>query len=247
MYKIYSRKRFRIGRFGISSISGKFNKGTNINQKKKQLKIGKIIAIGIIAFETVNLLLNYVNPIYEKIALESAKSLATIITNEQSTVVMKQHTYNNMFSIEKDNNGNISMIKSNISEINEIISDIASLVQQSMNNAQENQIKIPLGSFSGISLFSGTGPRVKMNVVLMGNVDTELKSEFIAKGINQTLHRVYLQIDCNVKVLSAYKDLNSHISNQVLLIENVIVGQIPSTYYNLEGIQNYEDTLNIID
>ncbi|MCI8587362.1 MAG: sporulation protein YunB, partial [Clostridia bacterium] len=104
-----------------------------------------------------------------------------------------------------------------------------------------------LGSFSGISLFSGTGPKVKMNVVLLGTVDTELRSEFISKGINQTLHRVYLQIDCNVKILSAYKDLYSNISNQVLLVENVIVGQIPSTYYNLEGIKSYEDTLNIID
>lgn len=238
MYKIYSRKRLR---FGIH------NNRTNINNRKKQLKIGKIIIVAIIAFETVNILLNYLNPIYEKIGLESAKSLATLITNEQSTVVMKQYTYDNMFTIEKDNNGNISMIQSNISEINAIISDIANLVQQNLNNSSENEIKIPLGSFSGISLFSGTGPRVKMNVVLLGNVDTELRSEFISKGINQTLHRVYLQIDCNVKVLSAYKDLNSHISNQVLLVENVIVGQIPSTYYNLEGIQTYEDTLNIID
>ncbi|MCI8700205.1 MAG: sporulation protein YunB [Clostridia bacterium] len=238
MYKIYSRKRLR---FGIH------NNGTSINNRKRQFKFGKIIVIAIIAFETIKILLNYINPIYEKIAIESAKSLATIVTNEQSTIVMKQHTYDNMFSIEKDNNGNISMIKSNISEINEIISDIANLVQENLNDSRENEIKIPLGSFSGISLFSGTGPRVKMNVVLLGNVDTELRSEFISKGINQTLHRVYLQIDCKVKVLSAYKDLNSNISNQVLLIENVIVGQIPSTYYNLEGLQTYEDTLNIID
>ena len=135
MYKIYSRKRLR---FGIH------NNRTNINNRKKQLKIGKIIIVAIIAFETVNILLNYLNPIYEKIGLESAKSLATLITNEQSTVVMKQYTYDNMFTIEKDNNGNISMIQSNISEINAIISDIANLVQQNLNNSSENEIKIPL-------------------------------------------------------------------------------------------------------
>jgi sporulation protein YunB len=238
MYKIYSRKRLRIGKLKKIDIS---------SNKKRQVKIGKLAIIAIIAFETVNIILNYVNPIYEQLGLESAKSLATIITNEQSTVVMKHHTYENMFKIEKDNNGNITMINSNISEINEIISDIANLVQRELSNSRENQINIPLGSFSGISLFSGTGPKVKMNVVLLGTVDTELRSEFISKGINQTLHRVYLQIDCNVKILSAYKDLYSNISNQVLLVENVIVGQIPSTYYNLEGIKSYEDTLNIID
>lgn len=237
MYKIYSRKRLRFGKA----------KRTDINSKKRQIKIGKLSIIAIIAFETVNILLNYINPIYEQLGLESAKSLATMITNEQSTVVMKEHTYDNMFTIEKDNNGNITMIKSNISEINEIISDIANLVQKNLSNSKDNQIDIPLGSFSGIQLFSGTGPKVKMNVVLLGTVDTELRSEFVSKGINQTLHRVYLQIDCNVKILSAYKNLYSNISNQVLLVENVIVGQIPSTYYNLEGIQTYEDTLNIID
>lgn len=237
MYKIYSRKRLRFGKA----------KRTDINSKKRQIKIGKLSIIAIIAFETVNILLNYINPIYEQLGLESAKSLATMITNEQSTVVMKEHTYDNMFTIEKDNNGNITMIKSNISEINEIISDIANLVQKNLSNSKDNQIDIPLGSFSGIPLFSGTGPKVKMNVVLLGTVDTELRSEFVSKGINQTLHRVYLQIDCNVKILSAYKNLYSNISNQVLLVENVIVGQIPSTYYNLEGIQTYEDTLNIID
>lgn len=237
MYKIYSRKRLRFGKV----------KRTDINSKKRQIKIGKLSIIAIIAFETVNILLNYINPIYEQLGLESAKSLATMITNEQSTVVMKEHTYDNMFTIEKDNNGNITMIKSNISEINEIISDIANLVQKNLSNSKDNQIDIPLGSFSGIPLFSGTGPKVKMNVILLGTVDTELRSEFVSKGINQTLHRVYLQIDCNVKILSAYKNLYSNISNQVLLVENVIVGQIPSTYYNLEGIQTYEDTLNIID
>lgn len=242
MYKIYSRRRFRICKPTRTSINGS-GKKYDISKGKN---IGKLIVIVIIAFETVNVLLNYLNPIYEKVGLEAAKSLATIVTNEQSTVVMNQHTYEEMFSIEKDNNGNITMIKSNISEINAIISDIAVLIQKNLNDSEGSEINIPLGSFSGITLFSGTGPKVKMKVMLLGSVDTDLRSEFISKGINQTLHRVYLQIDCNVKVLSAYKNLYSTISNQVLLVENVIVGQIPSTYYNLEGIKTYEDTLEVL-
>ena len=86
-----------------------------------------------------------------------------------------------------------------------------------------------------------------MKVVLLGSVETDLRSEFIAKGINQTLHRVYLQIDCPVQILSSYKTMEENISNQFLLAENVILGEIPSTYYNLEGIEKAEDTLNAID
>ena len=81
----------------------------------------------------------------------------------------------------------------------------------------------------------------------MGNVETELKSEFISQGINQTLHRVYMEIHCNTQILSLYKNLETSINNQVLLLENVIVGKIPSNYYNLEGIKSYEDALEIIE
>mgnify|MGYP004552864443 FL=1 len=37
-----------------------------------------------------------------------------MVSNEQATEVMKEHTYDEMFTIEKDSNNNITMIKSNI-------------------------------------------------------------------------------------------------------------------------------------
>ena len=70
-----------------------------------------------------------------------------------------------------------------------------------------------------------------------------MRSEFSAQGINQTLHRVYLQVDCEVSVLTPYNTISENVSNQVLLIENVIVGKIPNTYYNLDGI----DSSNLLD
>ena len=62
-----------------------------------------------------------------------------------------------------------------------------------------------------------------------------MKSEFTAQGINQTLHRVYLQVVCEVSVLTPYNNITEKIINQVLIAENVIVGEIPNTYYNIEG------------
>ena len=75
----------------------------------------------------------------------------------------------------------------------------------------------------------------------IGNVETDLRSEFTSKGINQTLHRVYLQVDCEVSILTPFKDLDKKISNQVLLLENVIVGQIPNTYYNIQGTSQEQE------
>lgn len=103
------------------------------------------------------------------------------------------------------------------------------------------------GSFSGISFLSGRGPGVKIRISSVGNVETDLRSEFIAQGINQTLHRIYLQVNCQVSILTPFESISKDITNQVLLAENVIVGRIPSTYYNLEGLQNNSQALEIIE
>ena len=65
-------------------------------------------------------------------------------------------------------------------------------------------------------------------------------------GINQTLHRIYLQVDCKVNILTPFENVEREIKNQVILAENVIVGNIPSTYYNLEGL-NKQDALEVIE
>ena len=92
------------------------------------------------------------------------------------------------------------------------------------------------GSFTGFKLLSGKGPGVPIRISSIGNVETDLRSEFTSQGINQTLHRVYLQVECNVSILTPYDSITEKIKNQVLIAENVIVGKIPNTYYNIEGI-----------
>ena len=102
------------------------------------------------------------------------------------------------------------------------------------------------GSFTGLKILSGRGPGIKIRISSVGDVATDLRSEFISQGINQTLHRVYLQVDTRVNILTPFDNIEKEISNQVLLMENVIIGEIPNTYYNLEGINN-GDELEVIE
>lgn len=228
MSKIYSRPRIRIPKIFVSNIGDK-------NFKKKQ-KITKIFIIMVIAFSTVKVVLDAISPIFDTLCKDKAKSIATIVSNEQATVVMKEHEYDEFFTIEKDNDGNITMIKSNVGPINEVISDVALKIQNEINEKGRDNIEIALGSFTGFKLVSGKGPGVPIRISSIGNVETDLRSEFTSQGINQTLHRVYLQVECEVSVLTPYKDITEKITNQVLIAENVIVGKIPNTYYNLEGV-----------
>lgn len=236
--KIYSRPRIRLPKIFFSN-------GGDKSLKRKQ-KIAKIFIIMVIAFSTVKIVLDAISPIFNSLCEDKAKSIATIISNNEATNVMKDHTYDELFTIEKDNDGNITMIKSNVIPINEIISDVAVKIQNSINERGKENIKIAIGSFTGSKLLSGRGPGIPIKISSIGNVETDLRSEFSAQGINQTLHRVYLQVDCEVSILTPYNTISEKVSNQVLLIENVIVGKIPNTYYNLDGIDS-NNALDIIE
>ena len=236
--KIYSRPRIKIPPIFSNNIGDK-------NLKRKQ-KIVKIFIIMVIAFSTVKIVLDAILPIFDTLCKDKAKSIATIISNEEATNVMKEHTYDELFTLEKEKDGNITMIKSNIIAINEIISDVAVKIQNTINQRGRENIEIALGSFTGFKLLYGKGPGVPIKISSIGNVETDLRSEFSEKGINQTLHRVYLQVDCEVSILTPYNSITEKVSNQVLLIENVIVGKIPSTYYNLEGFDS-NSALEIIE
>ena len=90
---------------------------------------------------------------------------------------------------------------------------------------------------------AGIGPNVPVKFLDSGTVETTVRSEFKSTGINQTIHRIYLDVTCNVSVLTPYRTTDESIRNEDMLAENVIVGMVPSTYYNLEGM----DSSNLID
>ena len=139
MHKIYSRPRIRIPKIIIQS-------GKKM-QTKKAKKVVTILIILIIAFSTVKLILDAVLPIFDTLCENRAKSIATIISNEQATNVIKEHTYDELFTIEKDNNGDITMIKSNVISINEIISDVANRIQEEINRKGRDNIQIALRQY----------------------------------------------------------------------------------------------------
>ena len=136
MHKIYSRPRIRIPKI--------FFRARNEMKNKKARKLIKILLVVMIAFLTVKFSLDSVLPIFDTLCENEAKSIATIVSNEQATNVMREHSYDDLFTIEKDAEGNITMIKSNVIPINEIISDVANKIQIELDNKGRDNIQIAL-------------------------------------------------------------------------------------------------------
>ena len=144
MHKIYSRPRIKIPKIRLSSFKDN-KRSSNINNFKKinSNKL-KIIIIVTIAMFTVRTILGAIYPIFDTLCESKAKSIATIISNEEATNVMKSHSYDELFTIEKDSNNNITMIKSNIIKINEITSEIAEKIQKRIDNTERENIEIAI-------------------------------------------------------------------------------------------------------
>ena len=221
------------------------NKNGDYNKKIK--KTLKVIMILIIAFATMVRCIRSIEPIFNTICKKEARSIATVISNNKATEVMKKYEYEDLATIVKDSNGNVMMVKSNIIPINKIISDVALEIQLELDKIKGQDIGINLGTFTGTKLLSGRGPEVKLKISGVGDVATDFRSEFTQAGINQTLHRIYLEVKCNVSILTPYNTIEEQIVNQVILAENIIVGTTPSTYYNFDNLNDSSQLLETIE
>lgn len=238
-YKIYSRPRLNLA----------FLKNTPKSHKsrRKIKNIMPVVSIFLVAIITCFSIWNFVNPIFETLCKDKAKSVATMITNEETTKIIEKYNYDTFFTIQKDEKGSIQIINANVLRINQVTSDIAVAIQKALDNNEKNKIYIYSGAITGIRFLSGTGPRIPLKIASVGNIDTDLRSEFISQGVNQTLHRVYLNIKTNVSILSSFKTIESSIENQVLIAEHVIIGEIPSNYYNFNGMENEKEALRLVE
>ena len=233
MDKIYSRRRIRLPKT-ITYYSG--------SNKKPVLKIIIVILISVI---TAYSIIQAIGPIFEGLAVQKAKAIATEVMNKKISEVLAKHDYKDLVWIMKDENTANNILRTDVVTINRIASEIAIEVENNLLNVQNSKIEIAIGALTGSKYLTGSGPKIPLKIIPSGNVTTELKTEFESKGINQTIYRIYLQLDCDMKILTPYENLEHKIENQVLLVETVIVGEIPQTYYNLEGLTQ-DDTMDFI-
>lgn len=214
--------------------------------KNRIKKISKILIILIIAFMVAKNMLDSINPIIEERCKTIAKSVATKISNAEATKVMANYQYEDLINIVKNEEGKIEMIGTNIISVNEIISDIPIKIQEEIEKSENSNFNVKFGSLFGNNFMSGLGPNINIKIQLDGSVETDLRSEFKSQGINQTLHRIYLEVICNVSVLTPFEVMSEEIRNQVLLVEGIIAGEIPQSYYNLEGLEE-KDAIELVD
>ena len=101
-------------------------------------------------------------------------------------------------------------------------------------NANVSFIKLPLGSFVSGNFFSGVGPEIPVEIVLLNRVNTEYHTDFTSTGINQSRHRILINVTCDIGILSQLSNQKHTVNVEVPIAETIIVGNVPTTYFELK-------------
>ena len=144
--------------------------------------------------------------------------------------------YDRIVFFEKDLDGRITALKTNMSEVNRLKTDILNLINDEILALDTADLGIPLGSLVLPEFLSGKGPLIPVHILSIRNSDASFTSDFSEAGINQTLQQLNMQVSVDVTTLVlGHADVFT-ISSQVVVAETIIVGQVPETYLQTGGL-----------
>ena len=139
-------------------------------------------------------------------------------------------TYSDLITFEKDSEGRIAAIYSNMAAFNRLQSNILDIILARIDQVSARELSIPVGSLTGSVLLAGRGPRISVRMESVGSSSANFENEFTSAGINQTKHQIVLNIDVAVSILLPGFSTATTVSNAVTVAETVIVGSVPDTY-----------------
>jgi sporulation protein YunB len=143
--------------------------------------------------------------------------------------------YDRIVYFEKDLNGRITALKTNMSEVNRLKTDILNLINDEILSLDTSDLGIPLGSLFLPEFLSGRGPEIPVHILSIRNSDGSFESYFTEAGINQTLQQLRMNVCVDVAILVLGRSETFTVTSQEVVAETIIVGQVPDTFLQNGG------------
>ena len=149
---------------------------------------------------------------------------------ENETIYSGGVDYDQLISFEKDNEGKITAVKSNMAEFNRLQSAIIDEVLEKLSEVTTKELSVPVGTLLGSPFLAGRGPLIRVRMQSVGSSSAHFENAFTSAGINQTKHQIYLVVDVYVSILLPGFSTTTKFSNTYSVAETVIVGSVPDNY-----------------
>lgn len=175
--------------------------------------------------------------VIQDLAHTQVKNTTSDLTNDAiaKQIAKGEIQYDRIVYFEKDLNGRITALKTNMSEVNRLKTDILHIINDEILALDASDLGIPLGSLFLPEVFSGKGPTIPVHILSIRNSDATFDSDFSQAGINQTLHKLTMLVNVDVAVLVLGQTSSFTINSEVVVAETVIVGEVPGTFLQTGG------------
>lgn len=206
-----------------------------MNRKKRNRRRLILLVLLFLLIVLLFLFRTRVFPVVRELATTRVSNEASSAINRAMVQLIDEDevAYDRIVYLEKDVNGNISAIKTNMAEVNRLKSEILDKVDQEILEISVSEIGLPLGNVILPEFFSGKGPQLPVRIISVSMSDASFYSEFSAAGINQTRHQLMVTVEATMTVLTPLGTQNVTADSQIIAAETVIVGNVPQTYMNL--------------
>ena len=179
------------------------------------------------------------------LAQAQARAMAVQVLNQSASELLSAGgvTYDSLMTVVRDESEQVRLIQANTPEMNRLASRVSLMAQEKLQNRGDQTVKVPLGSALGLTLFAGAGPKIEVRVLPVGSVHAEFHTDFQTAGINQTRHRISLQLTAQVQLVIPTGAQKVEVTTQVAMAESIIVGEVPDTFTD---VGNDMDMLDLV-
>ena len=176
-------------------------------------------------------------PILTSLATARVSNAVTRVVNTSvnETLYDAGVDYDRLISLEKDNEGHITAVKSNMAEFNRLQSAVLADVLQRLSEVSTRELAIPLGSLTGSPLLAGRGPLLHIKMQSVGSSSAHFENAFASAGINQTRHRILIEVHAGFRILTPFGGEDREIISTYPVTDTVIVGTVPERYAYISG------------
>ena len=206
-------------------------KNRKYKQKKLSIKIKILIIVAFVSIIAV-LLDRQMRPLIKSVVFSQAQTVSTNVINQVVADELSRLDidYSDIIDIQKDADGKILAVSTDMKKVNSLKSLMTLSIQDKISAMEVQKTKIPLGTFTGTEILNGRGPKIPIDVSMSGSVIMDFKSEFVSAGINQTKHKLYLEVNSEVLAFIPGYPVNTVVKTSILLAETIIVGEVPAVF-----------------
>lgn len=177
-----------------------------------------------------------------------AKWQATKLINEAVSEALSSQNiaYDDMVTISREESGEVKSVEVDVATANRLKAAVTLEVAKRVGEQNKVDVNIPLGTFLGSHWFTGRGPYIRIPVSMSGSVLTTVTSTFTQAGINQTFHRIEMQIKTNMEIAVPSGHTSVAVETPFIIAESILLGKVPDAYTVVEG-DNQDTTGQIFD